>query len=71
MRVLFHYGLAIRLGLHFFATYSLMHIIAIVRANAAFLRLVVETRVFFILYLFPQQLLMRVILLNKIYCMAR
>ena len=71
MRVLFHYGLAVGLELHFFATCLLMHIIAIVRANAAFLRSVVEIRVFFILYLFPQQLLMRVTLLNKVYCMAR
>ena len=76
-----------------------MHIITVVRADTAFLRLVMEigllvsvstfrghwrcSRIFtkavdhafllvsFILYLFPQQLLIGVILLNKDYYMAR
>jgi len=42
VRVLFHHGLADGLGLHFFATYSLVHIIAVERADTAFSRLVIE-----------------------------
>ena len=99
MRVLFHYGLAIKLELHFFITCSLVHIIAVEKAGTAFSRLVIEigllvsistfrgprkcSRIFtkamdhaflsvsFILYLFPQQLLMGVTLLNRVHCMAR
>ena len=99
VRVLFHYGLAIRLGLYFFATCLLVYIIVVVWANTTFLRLVMEIgllvfisifkgswrcsristkavdhaflSVFFILYLFLQQLLIKVILLNKDHCMAR
>jgi len=87
------------LGLHFFATCSLMHIIAVMRTNIAFSKLVVEIGllvsistfrgpwrcsristkavdhafllVFFILYLFPQQLLIGVTLLNRNHCMAK
>ena len=75
-----------------------MHIIVVVRADTAFLRLVMEIGllvsistfrgprrcsristkamdhafllVFFILYLFPQQLLIEVMLLNRDHCMA-
>ena len=99
MKVLFHHGLAVGLGLHFFSTCSLVHIIAVKRADIVFLRLVIEIgllvsistfrgpqkcsristkavdyaflSVFFILYLFPQQLLMGVTLLNRVHCMAR
>ena len=99
MKILFHYSLAVGLGLHFFITYLLVYIIAVERANTMFLRLVIEIEllvsisifrgpwkcsristktvdhifllVFFILYLFLQQLLMKVILLNKVHCMAR
>ena len=99
MRVLFHYGLTVGLGLHFFTTYSLVYIIVIERTNTVFLRLVIEIKllvsisifksiqryfristkaidyaflsVFFILYLFLQQLLMEIILLNKVHYMAR
>ena len=42
VRVLFHHGLAIGLELYFFATCSLVHIIAVVRADTAFSRLVME-----------------------------
>ena len=99
MRVLFHHGLAVGLGLHFFATCSLVHIIAVEGADTAFSRLVIEIgllvsisifrgprkcsrfstkavdhvflSVSFILYLFPQQLLMGVTLLIRVHCMAR
>ena len=99
MRVLFYYGLTVRLESHFFATYSLVYIIVIERTNTAFLRLVIKIEllvsisifkstqryfristkainyafllVFFILYLFLQQLLMEIILLNKVHYMAR
>jgi len=99
MRVLFHYGLAVGLGLHFFATCSSVYIIAVKRADTVFLRSVMEIgllvsisifrgpwrcsristkaedhaflSVFFILYLFPQQLLIEVTLLNRDHCMAR
>jgi len=91
--------LAVRLELHFFATCSLIYIIAVERADTAFLRSVVEIgllvfistfkgpqrysrisikavnyaflSVSFILYLFSQQLLMGVTLLNKVHCIAR
>jgi len=42
VRVLFYHDLAVGLGLHFFATCSLVHIIAVERANTMFLRLVIE-----------------------------
>ena len=42
MRVLFYHSLAIGLGLHFFVTYSLVHIIVVERADTVFLRLVIE-----------------------------
>ena len=99
MRVLFHHGLAVGLGLHFFATCSLVYIITVVRADTAFSRLVMEIGllvsistfrgpqrcsristktvdyafwlVSFILYLFPQQLLIGITLLNRDHCMAR
>ena len=99
MRILFHHGLAVRLGLHFFATCLLVHIITVERTDTAFLRLVMEIgllvsistfrgpqkcsristkavnhaflSVSFILYLFPQQLLIGVTLLNKVHCIAR
>jgi len=99
VRVLFYHSLAIGLGLYFFATYSLVHIIVVERADTVFLRLVIEIgllvfisifrgpwkcsristktvdhaflSVSFILYLFSQQLLMGVTLLNKVYCIAR
>ena len=99
MRVLFHHDLAVRLGLHFFATCLLVHIITVERADTAFLRLVIEIgllvsistfrsprkcsrisikavdhvflSISFILYLFLQQLLIGVTLLNRVHCMAR
>ena len=75
MRVLFHYGLTVGLGLHFFTTYSLVYIIVIERTNIVFLRLVIEIKLLvfisILLYLFLQQLLMEIILLNKVHYMAR
>ena len=75
MRVLFHYGLTVGLGLHFFTTYSLVYIIVIERTNTVFLRLVIEIKLLvfisILLYLFLQQLLMEIILLNKVHYMAR
>ena len=99
MRVLFHHSLAVGLGLHFFATCLLVHIIAVERADTVFLRSVVKIgllvsnsifrssqrysristkainyaflSVSFILYLFLQQLLIEIILLNRVHCMAR
>jgi len=99
VRILFYYGLAIELELHFFTTCLLVYIVVVKRANTAFSRLVIKIRllvsisifrgswkcfristktidyaflsVFFILYLFPQQLLIEVILLNRIHYMAR
>ena len=99
MRVIFHHSLAVGLGLYFFATCLLVHIIAIERADTVFSKSVVEIgllvsintfrgprrcsristkavdhaflSVSFILYLFLQQLLMGVTLLNRVHCMAR
>ena len=42
MKVLFHHSLAVELGLHFFATCSLVYIITVERADTTFLRLVIE-----------------------------
>ena len=42
MKILFHYSLAVGLGLHFFITYLLVYIIAVERADTMFLRLVIE-----------------------------
>jgi len=42
VRVLFHYGLVVGLELYFFATYLLVYIIVIERADTVFLRLVIE-----------------------------
>ena len=44
MRVLFHHGLAVELGLHFFATCLLVYIITVERADIVFSRLVIEIK---------------------------